>query len=69
LKGGNLKMSDRIVVILLIVAIVFSVLSVVFTLSFDMANSVVTNTIVKENDVSSANVGLVIQETPLNKNG
>ena len=55
-------MNSRIVIILLIAAIVLSALSIILTLTFDASNSVVTKTVVKENDVDSANVGLIIQE-------
>ena len=62
-------MGDRIIVILLIAAILLSALSVVLTLSFDATTQVSTRTIIKENDVTSANVGLVVLGTPANKNG
>ena len=59
-------MSEKIIVILLIAAIVLSILSMVLILSFDIIGSSDADSY-KKSDSSSASVGLVILETEANK--
>jgi hypothetical protein len=60
--------NERIITILLIVAIILSVLSISLTLAVTANNQVFSKTIIRENGVSSGNVGFIIQETNANKN-
>ena len=64
-------MDNRIIVVLLIVAIIVSVFSLVVTLSLstdDMRLQEKTTTIIKKSDVSSGQVGFTIEPTSENQN-
>ena len=58
-------MNDKIIAVLLIVAIIISLTSMIVTMGLNTKNIPLerTTTIIKKADVSSSNVGLVIEKT------
>ena len=59
-------MSDKVIVILLIAAIILSVLSIALTISFNLVDSNSAKSNLNERDSASANVGLTIGPTEAN---
>lgn len=62
-------MNEKIIIILVIVAIILSILSIALTMSFDTTRVFSSNAIIKESGSESAGVGLVVQGTKANTNG
>ena len=66
---SSFKRSERMIAILLIAAILFSILSIALTWVFEMNKENSSDTINDENGVDSAGVGLTVQTTIRNTNG
>ena len=69
-SSKNSEVSEKIIVILLIIAIVLSVFSIMVTFRFDSSNDSNFKLFdLTEEDVTSGNIGFIIEETEVNTNG